>query len=58
MSLYQNSFGVNSSWDEKNFINTESIDASANQSVRLYSSNQEYLYAMQEDLAIWLKVNK
>ena len=28
----------------------------ASQSVRPYGSNQEYLYAMREDLADWLKV--
>nr|CAB3248285.1 GAS2-like protein 1 [Phallusia mammillata] len=31
------------------------ISHAANQSVRPYSSNQEYLYAMREDLADWLK---
>ncbi|XP_076816383.1 uncharacterized protein LOC143462202 [Clavelina lepadiformis] len=31
------------------------ISHAANQSVRPYSTNQEYLYAMREDLADWLK---
>ena len=34
-----------------------SIKSAANQSVRPYSSNEQYLYAMTEDLAEWLKVN-
>lgn len=33
----------------------KNIKSSANQSVRPYSSNQQYLYAMIEDLAEWLK---
>jgi len=32
------------------------ISHAASQSVRPYGSNQEYLYAMREDLADWLKV--
>lgn len=32
------------------------ISSAANQSVRPYNTNEEYLYAMKEDLAEWLKV--
>lgn len=56
MSLVQNTAALNASWDKQNLLNTESIDASVNQSIRSYSSNQEYLFAMREDLAEWLKV--
>lgn len=32
------------------------INSAANQSVRPYNTNEEYLYAMKEDLAEWFKV--
>ena len=35
---------------------TKVINHAANQSIRDYSTNQEYLSAMREDLAEWLKV--
>ena len=33
------------------------ISHAASQNVRPYKTNQEYLWAMREDLAIWLQVN-
>ena len=42
--------------DSKNSAK-EAIHVAANRSVRPYSTNQEYLYAMREDLADWLKAS-
>ena len=50
-----NLVGMPQSFDERAPAK-DAIHTSANRSVRPYSSNQEYLYAMREDLADWLKV--
>ena len=42
--------------NEDNLSGRRVISHAASQSVRPYGSNQEYLYAMREDLADWLKV--
>ena len=43
-------------YDQRTAPFKKAISMSATQSVRTYGSNQEYLFAMREDLAEWLKV--
>ena len=47
---------VSSASYEDNPSGRRIISHVASQSVRPYSTNQEYIYAMREDLADWLKV--
>ena len=57
MALVQHPVGMMPhQYDERTASVKEAISMSATQSVRTYSTNQEYLYAMREDLADWLKV--
>ena len=48
---------LNSLTVEKNGSGKQVIRDAACQNVRPYGSNQEYLFAMREDLAVWLKVS-